>query len=133
MPDTPTEAVTAWNADVTVALIAVSKAEICDARVGDREVDFLVCAGPVNCPGGTLCGWATHDTGGKDTKRRNVIKMSLLDQGEVFDIPVNASRSLVKRPKIFSTLVLPQDNLPYAIFNKGWDEMLTTIHLMARE
>ncbi len=133
MPDTSTEAVTAWNADVTVALIALSKAEICGARVGDGEVDFLACAGPVDCPGGTSCGCAIHETGGKDAKRRNVLKMSLLNQGEVFAIPVNASRSLVKRPKIFSTPVLPQDNLPYAIFNKGWDEMLTTIRLMARE
>jgi hypothetical protein len=53
MPDMPTEAVTAWNADVMVALIAVSKAEICGARVGDGEVDFLACAGPVDCTGGT--------------------------------------------------------------------------------
>jgi hypothetical protein len=72
MPDTPMEAVAAWNADVTVALIAVSKAEICGARVGDGEVDFLTCAGPVDHPGGTLCGWATHKTGEKDAKRRNV-------------------------------------------------------------
>ncbi len=100
MPDMPTEAVTAWNADVMVALIAVSKAEICGAGVGDREVDFLACVGPVDHPGGTLCGWATHETGGKDAKRRNVLDMSLPDQGGVFAIPVNASRSLVKRPKI---------------------------------
>ncbi len=133
MPDTPTEVVTAWNADVMGALIAVSKAEICGARVGNGEVDFLACAGPVDRPGGTSCGWATHETRGKEAKRQNVLKMSLLDQGEVFAIPVNASRSLVKRPKIFSTPVLPQDDLPYAIFNKGWDEMLTTIRLMVRE
>ncbi len=107
MPDTPTEAVTAWNADVMVALIVVSKAEICGARVGDEEADFLACAGPVDRPGGTSCGWATHETGGKDAKRRNILKMSLPDQGEVFAIPMNASRSLVKRPKIFSTPVLP--------------------------
>ncbi len=133
MPDMPTEAVTAWNADVMVASIAVSKAEICGARVGNGEVDFLACAGPVDHPGGTSCGWATHKTGGKDAKRQNVLKMSLPDQGEVFAIPVNTSRSLVKRPKIFSTLVLPQDNLPYANFNKGLDETLTTFRLMARE
>jgi hypothetical protein len=107
MPDMPSEAVTAWNGGVTVALVAVSKAEICGARVGYGEIDFLVCAGPVDHPGGTLCGWATYKTGGKDAKRRNVLKMSLLDQGEVFAIPVNASRSLVKRLKIFSTPVLP--------------------------
>ncbi len=84
-------------------LIVVSKVEICGARVGNGEVDFFVCAGPVNHPGGTLCGWVTH----KDAQRRNNLKMSLPDQGEVFAIPVNASWSLVKRPKIFSTPVLP--------------------------
>jgi hypothetical protein len=31
MPDTPTEAVTVWNSGVLVALVAVSKSEICGA------------------------------------------------------------------------------------------------------
>ncbi len=53
MPDTPTEAVTAWNLEALVALVAVSKSEICGARVGNGEVDFLTCAGPVDWPGGT--------------------------------------------------------------------------------
>jgi hypothetical protein len=75
MPDTPTEVVTAWNSEVLVALVVVSKSEICGARVGDGEVDFLVCAGPVNWAGGTSCGCATHKTGGKDAKKRNVLKI----------------------------------------------------------
>ncbi len=54
MPDTPTEAVTAWNMEALVALVVVSKGEICGARVSDGEVDFLACAGTVDCPGGTL-------------------------------------------------------------------------------
>jgi hypothetical protein len=107
MPDTPTEAVIAWNLEAVVALVAVSKSEICGARVGDGEIDFLACAGAVNQTGGTSCGWATHKMGGKDAKKQNVIKISLPNEGEVFAIPVNASRSLVKRPKIFSTPALP--------------------------
>jgi hypothetical protein len=75
----------------------------------------------------------THETGGKDAKKRNILKISLLDKEEVYAITVNASRSLVKRSKIFSILVLPQDKLPYNIFNTGWNETLTTICLMARE
>jgi hypothetical protein len=107
MPDMPMEAVTAWNLRVLVALVAVSKSEICGARVGEGEVNFLACAGPVNQAGGTSCGWATHETGGKDAKKRNVLKISPPDEGSVFAIPVNASRSLVKRPKIFSIPILP--------------------------
>jgi hypothetical protein len=133
MPDTPMEAVTAWNLEALVALVAVTKSEICGARVGDGEVDFLACAGPVDWPGGTSCGWAIHKTGGKDAKKRNVLKISLPDKGEVYAIPVSASRSPVKRPKIFSIPVFPRDKLPYDIFNAGWDEVLTTICLMARE
>ncbi len=133
MPDTPTEVVTVWNLGALAALVAVSKSEICGSRVGGGEVDFLMCAGPVDWPGGTSCGWATHETGGKDAKKWNVLKISFPDKGEVYAIPVSASRSLVKRPKIFSIPVLPRDELPYDIFNTGWDEALTTIHLMARE
>jgi hypothetical protein len=48
MPDMPTEAVIAWNSEALVALVAVSKSEICGARVGDGEIDFLACAGAVD-------------------------------------------------------------------------------------
>ncbi len=132
MPSMPTEAVIAWNSEALVALVVVSKSGICGARVGDGEINFLACAGAVDQTGGTSCGWGTHEMGGKDTKKQNIMKISLPDEGEVFAIPVNASRSLVKRPKIFSTLVLPRDKLPYDIFNAGWDKTLTTIRLMAR-
>jgi hypothetical protein len=55
MPDTPMEALTAWNLETLVCLVMVSKSEICGARVGNGEVDFLACAGPVDWPGGTSC------------------------------------------------------------------------------
>jgi hypothetical protein len=131
MPDTPMEVVTAWNTEALVDLVVVSGGEICGTRVSDGKVDFLVCAGPVDCPGGTSCGWATHETGGKDSKRRNVLKISLPDQGEVFAIPVNATRSLVKRPKIFLIPILPQWDLPYDVLSRGWDKTLTTLCLRA--
>jgi hypothetical protein len=48
MPDTPTEMVIAWNLEALVALVAVSKSEICGARVRDGEIHFLACAGAVD-------------------------------------------------------------------------------------
>ena len=41
MPDTPMEAVNAWNREKLVTLMLVTKSGICGARVGDGEVDFL--------------------------------------------------------------------------------------------
>ena len=96
-------------------LVVVSKSEICGATVSDGEVDSLTCAGAVDHPGGTSCGWTTHERGGKDSKRRNVLKMSLPDQEEVFAIPVNAFGSLVKRPKIFLVPIFPRADLPYEV------------------
>ena len=75
MPDTPMLTVDAWIAEVGVSLVVVSKLETCAARLGDGEVDFLACAGPLDRSGGTSCGWATHELGGKDSKRHSVIKM----------------------------------------------------------
>ena len=46
MPDTPTSTADAWNAEVGVSLVVVSKHETCAARLRDGEVDFLACAGP---------------------------------------------------------------------------------------
>jgi hypothetical protein len=43
--DTPVAVVETWNSDVRVALVLVSKDEICGARVSDGEVDFHACAG----------------------------------------------------------------------------------------
>ena len=48
-------------------------------------------------------------------------------------IPVAASNSTVKRPTMFSTPILPQASLPYNVFNKGWDAMLSSFCLQARE
>jgi hypothetical protein len=75
----------------------------------------------------------THQTGGKDSKKRNSLKMTLPQQGGVFVIPVGASNSSIKRPKMFSSPILPQASLPYDVFNKGWDATLTTLPLRARE
>ena len=65
MPDTPTEAVNAWNCKTLVTLMLVMKSGICGARVGDGEVDFLACALAVDREGGSSCGMTTHQTGGK--------------------------------------------------------------------
>jgi hypothetical protein len=48
-------------------------------------------------------------------------------------IPVKSSGSTVKCPKIFSLPILPQVDLPYDIFVKGWDEALVTLKLCAIE
>jgi hypothetical protein len=47
-PDTPAAIVVAWNVDARVALVLVSKNEICGAQVTDGEVDFLACAGDLD-------------------------------------------------------------------------------------
>ena len=111
----------------------MTKDEICGARVGDREVDFLACAKKLDRVGGLSCGMTTHKTGGNDSKKRNVLKMTPPHQGGVFVIPVAASNSTVKRPKMFSSPILPQASLPYDVFNKGWDATLTSFGLRARE
>ena len=112
MPDTPTSTVVAWNAEVGVLLVVVSKLETCMARLGDGEVDFLACAGPLERPGGTSCGWATHELGGKDSKKRSVIKMDLPEIGSVFAIQVKPSGSSVVRPKVFSLPIYARINSP---------------------
>ncbi len=113
MPDTPILMVDAWNVEVGVSLVVVSKRETCAARLRDGEVDFLACAGPLDWSGGTSCGWATHELGGKDSKRHSVIKMDLPDKGSMFAIQVKLSGSSVVRPKVFSLLILRKDQLPY--------------------
>ena len=92
--------------------MVVSKRETCAARLGDGEVDFLACAGPLERPGGTSCGWATHESGGKDSKKRSVIKMDLPEKGSVFAIQVKPSGSSVVRPKVFSLPILRENQLP---------------------
>ena len=132
--DTPVATVEAWNADALVALQLVGDTDICGARTADGEVNFLACGAPLDRIGGTSCGWATHVTGGKDGKRRNVLKMDLPKQGgKAFVIPVKASGSSVKRPKVFSRPILPQAHLPYEILTEGWDETLKNLKLRVRE
>ena len=133
-PDTPASIVDAWNVDARVALVLVSTNEICWARVTDGEVNFLACAGALDRVGGTSCGWATHEAGGKDAKGRHVLKMDLPPDGsKAYVIPVKASGSAVKRPKVFSLPLLPQDKLPFGVLPEGWEEALATLKLCARE
>ena len=40
IPGTPTLTIDAWNADVGVLLVVVSKSETCGAQVSEEEVDF---------------------------------------------------------------------------------------------
>ncbi len=77
MPNTLLAMLDAWNAEVGVSLIVVSKSKTCGAWVSDDEVDFLACAGTIDCPGGGGCGWTMHELGGKDSKKRTVVKMDL--------------------------------------------------------
>ena len=132
MPDTLTSTVDAWNAEVGVSLVVVSKRETCAARLVDGEVDFLACAGPLDRPGGTSCGWATHELGGKDSKRRSVIKMDLPKKGSVFAIQVKPSGSSVVRLKVFSLPILHKNQLPYPQ-SIDWALPLTTFWFKARE
>lgn len=132
--DTPVATVAAWNTEVQVALRLVAETDICGARTADGEVDFLACGAPLDRVGGTSCGWATHETGGMDGKRRSVLKMDLPKHGgKAFVIPVKSSGSAVKRPKVFSRPILPQADLPYEVLTDGWDEALKNLKLRARE
>ncbi len=132
--DTPVATVEAWNTEVLVALRLVGDTDICGARTADGEVDFLACGAPLDRVGGTSCGWATHETGGMDGKRRSVLKMDLPKQGgKAFVIPVKSSGSAVKRPKVFSRPILAQADLPYETLTQGWDESLQNLKLRARE
>ena len=69
MPGTPTSTVDAWNADVGVSLIDVSKGGTCGARVSEGEVDFLACAGPTEQPGAAGYGFTMHELGGKNSRK----------------------------------------------------------------
>ena len=106
MPDTPTEVVNAWNRATLVMLMLVTKEGICGARVGDGEVDFLACAKEVDRIGGSSCEMATHQMGGKDSKKRNVLKMTLPPQGGGFVIPVQLQPPfhLSSAPRCFQPL-----------------------------
>ncbi len=90
--------------------------------------------GPLDSIGGTSCGWTTHESEGKDSKGRKVLKIELPDQGgKAFVIPVKSSGSTVKQPKVFSLPMLAQADLPYDVLIKGWDEVLNSLKLRARE
>ncbi len=132
MPNTPTSTVNAWNMEIGVSLIVVSRQETCGAWVMDGEVDFLACAGGMDCLGGTSCGWTTHELGDKDAKKWTVLKMDLPEWGEAFAILVKPLGSLVQRPKVFLKPILPRSHLPYPK-TIDWDLPLFSIKLKARE
>jgi hypothetical protein len=122
----------AWNADVGVSLIVVSKQGTCGARVSEGDIDYLACAGATECPGALGCGFTTHELGGKDSLKRAVVKMAFPEAGEGFAILVKASGSVVKRPKIFSLPILARGALPYPI-SIDWDLPLTSFKFKARK
>jgi hypothetical protein len=132
MPDTPVATVDAWNAEVAVSLVVVSKSLTCGARTSDGEVDFLACAGVAERPGGGGCGWTMHELGGKDSKKKTVLKMDLPEQGGGYAISVKSSGSKVQRPKIFLLPTLCKVNPPYPKTIK-WDISLLAFKFKARE
>jgi hypothetical protein len=132
MPDTPLSTVDAWNAEVPVALVVVSKSLTCGARISDGEVDFLACAGATERPGLGGCGWTTHELGGKDSKKRRVVKMELLEQGEAFAISVKSSGGKVQRPKNFLLPILRRAELPYPETIE-WDIPLLSLKFRVRD
>ena len=132
MPGTPMSTVDAWNADVGVSLIVVSKQATCGARVSEGDVDYLACAGPTERPGAGGCGFTTHELGAKDSLRRPVVKMGFPENGDGFAILVKPSGSTVKRPKVFSLPILARSSLPYPV-TIDWDLPLTSFKFKARE
>jgi hypothetical protein len=124
--------VNAWNADVGVTLVAVSKRKTCGASVMDGDGDFLACAGAMDQPEGTSCCWATHKLGGKVAKKRTVLKMNLPEEGVAYAILAKPSGSLVQQPKVFFLPILPKDHLPFPETIE-WDIPLTTFKFKARE
>jgi hypothetical protein len=132
MPDTPVVMVNAWNAEVGVSLIVVSKSKTCGARVSDGEVDFIACAGAMDCPGGGGCGWTTNELGGKDSKKRMVMKMDLPDRGEAYAILVRTLGSSVQHPKVFLLPILLKTDLPFPETIK-WDLPLLSFNFKTRE
>ena len=132
MPGTPMSTIDAWNADVGVSLIVVSKQGTCGARVSEGDIDFLACAGATERPGAAGCGFTTHELGGKDSLKRPVVKMAFPEAGEGFAILVKSSGSVVKRLKIFSLPILAREALPYPI-TIDWDLPLTSFKFKARE
>jgi len=76
---------------------------------------------------GPLMSW-----GGKDSKRRSVIKMDLPEKGSLFAIQVKPSGSSVVRPKVFALPILRENQLPYPQLI-DWALPLTTFRFKARE
>ena len=132
MPGTPMSTIDAWNSDVGVSLIVVSKQGTCGARVSEGDIDFLACAGATERAGAAGCGFTTHEFGGKDSLKRPVVKMAFPEAGEGFAILVKPSGSVVKRPKIFSLPILARVALPYPQ-TIDWDLPLTSFKFKARE
>ena len=48
LADTPKATIDAWNVEDQMALVLVSSNKICGARFANGEVNFLVCAGPLD-------------------------------------------------------------------------------------
>ena len=131
-PDTPVATVDAWNAEVGVSLVLVSKIKTCGARVSGGEVDFLACAGDNERPGSGGCGWTTHELGGRDSNKKPVVKMAFPERGDGYAILVKSSGAKIQRPKIFSLPILAKDDLPFPETIE-WDLPLLSFKFKARE
>ncbi len=79
-----------------------------------------------------LTWWASHELGGKDSKRHSATKMDLPKKGSVFAIQVKPSGSLVVRSEVFSLPILHKNQLPYLQLI-DWALPLTTFRFKARE
>ena len=132
MPDTLVATVDAWNAEVGVSLVVVSKIKTCGARVSGGDVDFLACAGDNERPGSGGCGWTTHELGGRDSNKKAVVKMVFPKRGDGYAILVKSSGGKIQRPKIFSLPILLKDDLPFPDTIE-WDLPLLSFKFKAQE
>jgi hypothetical protein len=74
----------------------------------------------------------THELGGKDSKKRMVIKMDLPKSREAYAIFVKSSGITIQRPKIFLLPIFLKADLPYPKTIK-WDLPLLSFKFKARE
>ena len=119
MPDMPTKAVNAGTCKKVVTLMLVTKSGICGAWVGYGEVDFLACRKAVDWEGGSSCGMTTHQLGGKDSKKRNVLKVTLPQEGGSLSFQLRLSIVLPNTPRCFLVLSSLKQAFPMMCSTSG--------------